>query len=236
VALTTFAGLFGERYGDGTPKVLALHGWGRDHSDFAAALEGIPSIAVDLPGFGATPAPSLPMGAEGYSQAVASMLSVFPTAPVVVGHSFGGRVALHLAAKGLVSGLLLVGTPVVRLGTRRRPPLGYLLTKRFAFLLGENRLERARKRYGSADYRAATGVMRDVLVKTVNETYEGLLPSIGCPVRLLWGAMDVEVPVGVAEVTVGSLPGATLRVVPEVGHHLPTVAPEILRGELLEML
>ena len=236
MALTTFAGLFGEGYGDGTPGVLALHGWGRDHSDFTAVLDGIPAVAVDLPGFGATPAPSSPLGAEGYANIVAPVLSSFVAPPLVVGHSFGGRVALHLAAEGLVSGLLLVGTPLLRTGRGRRPPFGYRMLKRFSFLIGDEGLERARRRYGSSDYRVATGVMRDVLVRTVNETYEQLLPGIDCPVRLLWGADDAEVPVAVAEAALKLLPHASLRVVPDVGHHVPTTAPGIVRAELVEML
>jgi pimeloyl-ACP methyl ester carboxylesterase len=236
VALTTIAGLFGERYGDGAPRVLALHGWGRDHADFASVLTGVPSVAVDLPGFGASAAPSTPMGSAGYADAVEPVLDGFPDPPLVVGHSFGGRVALQLAARQMVSGLLLVGTPLLRVAPRGHPPLGYRLTRRFRFLLGDERLERARRQYGSADYRAATGVMRDVLVMTVNESYEQLLPTIECPTRLLWGADDTEVPVSVAEAALGLLSDARLRVVPGIGHHLPSVAPSAIRAELLEML
>jgi pimeloyl-ACP methyl ester carboxylesterase len=78
--------------------------------------------------------------------------------------------------------------------------------------------------------------MRDVLVMTVNESYEQLLPTIECPTRLLWGADDTEVPVSVAEAALGLLSDARLRVVPGIGHHLPSVAPSAIRAELLEML
>ncbi|MFZ0493169.1 MAG: alpha/beta hydrolase [Acidimicrobiia bacterium] len=236
MALTTIAGLFGERYGEGAPSVLALHGWGRDHTDFAAVLEGIPSIAIDLPGFGASAAPSAPMGSAGYADAVVPVIDDFARPPIVVGHSFGGRVAIQLATRRLVSALVLIGTPLLRVAPRRRPPPGYRLTKRFRFLLGEERLERARRRYGSADYRAATGVMRDVLVMVVNESYEQVLPTIECPTRLLWGARDAEVPLSVAEAALDLMPRARLRVVPDVGHHVPSVASSIVRAELLEML
>jgi pimeloyl-ACP methyl ester carboxylesterase len=65
--LKSFAGgaLFGGGWGEGTPTVLALHGWRRTHDDFtpvsraAADLPGGPLSALgpDLPGFGATPPP-----------------------------------------------------------------------------------------------------------------------------------------------------------------------------------
>jgi pimeloyl-ACP methyl ester carboxylesterase len=236
VALTTIAGLFGERYGEGPPSVLALHGWGRDHADFAAVLDGIPSIAIDLPGFGASAAPSAPMGSEGYADSVVPVIEGFTRPPIVVGHSFGGRVAVKLASRRLVAGLILIGTPLLRAEPRRPPPMGYRLIKRFRFILGEERLERARRRHGSADYRAASGVMRDVLVTVVNESYEQILSTIECPTRLLWGARDTEVPVSIAEAALDLLPGARLSVVPDVGHHVPSVAPTVVRAELLEML
>ncbi|GBD83837.1 2-hydroxy-6-oxo-6-(2'-aminophenyl)hexa-2, 4-dienoic acid hydrolase [bacterium BMS3Abin02] len=236
VALTTIAGMFGERYGDHRPAVLALHGWGRDHSDFAAALHDIPSIALDLPGFGASAAPESVMGTDGYARAVGAVLAEFSSPPVVIGHSFGGRVALNLAATRPVSGLVLVSVPLLRTAPVRRPSLGYRLRKSFRFLLGEDRLERARHRYGSPDYRAATGVMRDILVAAVNETYEDLLPKIECPTRLVWGREDREVPVHVAEAAAELIPDARLRVVPDVGHHPLIDAPEIVRAEILELL
>ena len=45
------------------------------------------------------------------------------------------------------------------------------------------RMERARRRHGSADYRAAQGVMRDVLVRLVNERYDDALSALALPGR-----------------------------------------------------
>jgi pimeloyl-ACP methyl ester carboxylesterase len=236
VVLTTIAGLFGERHGDGAPRVLALHGWGRDHSDFTGVLRGIPSIAPDLPGFGATPPPTVATGSAGYAELVSPVLEEFDAPPIVVGHSFGGRIALQLAVRGLVESVVLVGTPLLKIGPRRRTPLGYRLMKRFRLVVGEDRLGRARRRYGSADYRAATGVMRDILVTVVNESYEALLSEVTCPARLVWGEQDIEVPVAVARAAVDRLPDGRLRVIPGVGHLVPLAAPEIVRAELLELM
>jgi pimeloyl-ACP methyl ester carboxylesterase len=75
--------------------------------------------------------------------------------------------------------------------------------------------------------------MRDVLVKVVNESYEVELGRLDTPVTLVWGSEDQEVPVAVAEralsvILEGGGEGA-LEIVPDVGHFLPTEAPETLK-------
>ena len=78
--------------------------------------------------------------------------------------------------------------------------------------------------------------MRDVLVTTVNESYELELRSVTCPTRLLWGERDTEVPVAVAEEAMRLLPDARLRVLPGIGHHVTTIAPDEVRSEIEELL
>ena len=97
-------------------------------------------------------------------------------------------------------------------------------------------MEAARQRYGSADYRAAQGVMRQVLVKTLAERYDDALAAIECPVRLVWGDDDAEVPLAVAEAVVGRLDRCELTVCPGAGHLTPLSAPQALRRAVLESL
>lgn len=237
--LTSLAvGVFGRRYASEPPSVVALHGWGRSSVDFDRALAGMAATAIDLPGFGASPAPDRVIGAAGYAERVAPLLEELPTPPVIVGHSFGGRVAVALAADRpeLVGGLVLTGVPLLRLTPPRRPPFGYRLarTAHRIGVLPDAWMESLRRRRGSADYRAAEGVMREVLVKAVNESYERELAALAGPVRLVWGADDTEVPPAVAERALELLSGADghLRVVPGVGHLLPVEAPDVLREEI----
>ena len=63
-------------------------------------------------------------------------------------------------------------------------------------LVSDATMEAARQRYGSADYKAAQGIMRQVLVRSVNETYEAQLDAVRCPVHMIWGANDTAAPVG----------------------------------------
>lgn len=235
--------LFGEASGEGPPQVLALHGWARRGSDFAASLQGFSFIALDLPGFGATPAPAVATGAAGYARAIEPVLGEFPGPFVLVGHSFGGRVAVHLAATrpGRVKGLILTGVPLLQRHGRTTPPVFRMA--RWAAKLGlipATRMERLRRRYGSADYRAAEGVMRQILVRAINESYEEQLARLALPVELLWGADDAEVPVAVAERAAALLTAAgsevKLVVEPGVGHLLPVAAPAQLHRAVAEMI
>jgi pimeloyl-ACP methyl ester carboxylesterase len=235
LALRSFleGAFFAEVFGSGPPDVLALHGWGRRGSDFSAALEGLDAIAPDLPGFGASPVPDEVIGADAYADIVAKILDSFDRPPVLVGHSFGGRVAVCLAAKHprMVGKVVLTGVPLIRLETGRRPPAAYRAVRWLnrVGLISDERLEREKRSRGSADYRAASGLMRDILVKVVNESYEGQLGRIESPVHLLWGAEDREVPVSVAESASALISDVTLEVLPGVGHMVPTQAPDALR-------
>jgi len=238
--------LYGETWGDEPPVVAALHGWRRTHADFAASLGPaaaggpLPCLAPDLPGFGATPAPAEPWGSVEYAVAVAHLLGGTggpgpPQPRVVVGHSLGGRIAVRLAAArpDLVGALVLTGAPLVaRSGRRRRRPVGFRVARALhrAGVVGDERMERARQRHGSADYRAAQGVMRQVLVRLVNVNYDDAVAALRCPVELVWGDDDAEAPLDTARALERAIPQARLTVCPHAGHLLPITAPDELRA------
>ena len=239
-------GIFGERTGSGPAEMLLLHGWGRTHRDWAPvlgdpALEDTSSLAIDLPGFGASPAPGEPWGAREYAAAIEGILDEATTPVVLVGHSRGGAIALCLAARRpeAVRGLVLTGAPLLRrAGSASKAPLSYRLIKTAARLklVPPARLEEARATHGSADYRAATGVMRDILVRVVNESYEPELSAVHPEVRLVWGAEDHDVPVEVAQRAQGHLDRGSLEVVEGAGHLTPRDCPEVLARAIAAVL
>jgi pimeloyl-ACP methyl ester carboxylesterase len=240
VPLEVIAGLFGERFGPAAP-VLALPGWGRSRLDWAGVLASTGGLALDLPGFGATPPPAEAMGAAGYAATVEPVLDALGEPVVLAGHSFGGRVAVHLAARRpeAIAGLVLAGVPLVRLrGPKPRisPRYRALRAAHRLRLVPEEVLERARRRYGSTDYRAASGVMREVLVRVVGESYEEQLTALRCPVRLVWGEGDRVVPPAVAERARELLADGSLIVLVGVGHDVPAQAPAALAEAVRELL
>ena len=240
--------LFGEPLGDGPPCVLALHGWRRSHADFApvlgAGLSGpsgpVAAVALDLPGFGASPEPPEAWGSPEYAAALDEVLEAMALPVVVLGHSFGGRVAVHLAARRpeAVRALVLTGVPLVRLGHAPRPAVGYRWVRALARagLVGPAGLEAARERYGSEDYRAARGVVREVLVRVLAERYEEPLGRLTCPVDLVFGENDPVTPPAIGEAAARLLPSARCTVLPGVGHLTPLEAPGALRDAVVAHL
>lgn len=242
--------MFGEVWGPAPARVLALHGWRRSHADFKGVVGPdapggpLPAAAVDLPGFGATPPPPGAWGSPEYAGLVAAVVGADPAfAPplVVVGHSLGGRVAVALAASrpDLVSGLVLCGAPIA--GGPAPPPRPAAAFRalralhRFG-LVSDRRMEAARQRHGSEDYRAAEGVMRQVLVRMVSERYDRQLAGLRCPVALVWGDDDTAAPLEVARMIEQSVAGARLTICPRAGHLVPLSAPAVLRGEVERLI
>lgn len=238
--------------GRGDP-VLLLHGWGTSSESLAplagALQDSFRVLAVDLPGFGWSQAPPAAWGVAEYAAHVERLMQETGVArAAVVGHSFGGRIAIRLAAEHpeRVHRLCLVASSGIR--PRRGP--GYYARvaaaklARWFFSLpgwgaaGRRMISRVYGRLGSRDYRAA-GPMRATLVKVVNEDLTPLLPAIQAPTLVLWGDRDQEVPRPAMEIMAARIPGARLRVFPGAGHFPFADAPEevgravkaFLRGE-----
>jgi pimeloyl-ACP methyl ester carboxylesterase len=235
--------------GEGAPVVL-LHGWGVSHESFAdlASLlaERHRVLRLDLPGFGWSQAPPAAWGTAEYRDHVAALLDELAIGrAAVLGHSFGGRIALRLAAEQpeRVGRLVLVAGAGLRprrsLRTAARVGMTRLL-KRLAGLpglrgIGRRAAERWAGRVGSRDYRSA-GAMRPTLVKVVNEDLAPLLPAVGVPTLILWGDQDREVGRTAMETMQARIPGARLVVFPGAGHFPFVDAAADFAGALLPFL
>jgi len=103
-----------EEWGEGDP-VIALHPLALESSAFAGvapalASHGLRTLAVDLPGFGRSPAPDAPLTPECLAAPVTSLARSLERPPLLVGMSLGGRIALEVALQdpSAVRGVVLV--------------------------------------------------------------------------------------------------------------------------------
>jgi pimeloyl-ACP methyl ester carboxylesterase len=160
---------------------------------------------------------------------------------VLVGHSRGGCIATVVAATHpeLVKSLVITGAPLVKRDVVAKSPFGYRLLRSLHAkgLVSPQKMESARRRHGSSDYRNATGIMRDVFVMMVNESYERELAKVQAPIYMVWGEQDHEVPVAIAKKAgVFVTSPHSLQVLEEVGHLVPLEAPSDLVQAVLGAL
>jgi pimeloyl-ACP methyl ester carboxylesterase len=218
-----------------TPDHLVfLHGWRLDRE----SLRGIGILfqsafrvhLIDLPGFGDLPAPPPDWDTNKYADLVQAYLSAHVSGPVVlVGHSFGGRVALRLAARRPthLAGLVLMavpGLPARGWSRARLRRIGIRALRRVLTLIGAltgpGPLAWHTRRFGSRDYLAA-GELRSVFIRAVNEDLTDSARATICPVLLIYGSDDTETPPDLAFRYAALMDGrATIDVLPHKDHHL----------------
>jgi len=213
----------------GNLRLLFGHGWGQTSAAFLPLAERLkpfaPSYLIDFPGFGKSPVPPQDWGTAEYADAMAAWTrTLAPDRYIWVGHSFGGRIGLQIAARHpeLLQGMILIasaGLPRARTPVERaRIGLRRIFFKTAKRLLKEGpQLERLRRRMGSADYRAA-GPLRPILSRVVSENLSEVASAVRCPTLLLYGSEDTETPPEMGERFHRLIPGSEFNVLEGLGH------------------
>jgi pimeloyl-ACP methyl ester carboxylesterase len=195
--------------GDGM-AVVVLHGWGGRIESMAPVVRCLSPafrvIAIDLPGFGEAPVPQGAWGTPDYASYVRDVIHELGIQRGhFVGHSFGAKTALYLAATydDLVDRLVAVGSPGIRTPPSLEARVKRILSKgaRAAGHLGapgRNLRDIVYRTVQSTDYRDA-GPLRPILVRVVNEDLAPLLPHIHAATLLVWGSEDHAAPLAHAK-------------------------------------
>lgn len=224
-----------EQKGEGDLIVL-LHGWGSNIKLFANLIDLLSKkymvVAMDMPGFGESAEPPSAWCVDDYVEFVIDFLKDYDTDKVMLlGHSFGGRVIIKLnSCKNLpfsITKVILVDSAgILPPKSNKKSFRTYyykigkaVLSMGIVQKIAPDALENFRKKMGSADYAAASPLMRQVLVKVVNEDLEPLLPNIKCPTLLVWGVNDTATPLSDGEKMEKLIPDAGLVKLENAGHY-----------------
>jgi pimeloyl-ACP methyl ester carboxylesterase len=240
------------------PPLLLVHGFGGaawNFSELVPLLRGRRLIVPDLPGHGASsplPAPTL----TGFADVLAEILEE----PVdVLGHSMGGVVALRLAERhpSLVHRLVLAAAAGISSSTRLAEVTiaiigmiqpGRIAGRRVELVARSRRVRRLvfeRFEVANADLlteRAVHGFLRGPTMHTdalgaglalVADDPRQDLDRVRCPVLVLWGARDKQVPLADGFEYARRL-GAPLRVIADCGHLLIGERPDVCARAVLE--
>lgn len=216
--------------------VVLLHGWGSNIKLFDNLIHLLSKkyrvLAMDMPGFGESDEPPEAWDVDGYTDFVIDFVKDFSNEKVIfLGHSFGGRIIIKLfSRKDLpfeTEKIILVDSAGVKPKKTLKAKIKqaiYKIGKRLfstkLFLsLFPDALEKMRKRNGSADYLAASPVMRQCLVKVVNEDLTHLFPLVTVPALLIWGDRDDATPLSDAKLMESTMKDAGLAVIEGCGHY-----------------
>ena len=220
--------LYYECYGLKGRPVLLLHGWGQNCEMMAFIGEFLKSHFIvynfDLPGFGQSSDPPETWGTEDYCLFLRRFCEEEGIEdPIIIGHSFGCRIALQYAYRYPVHKMVLTGAA----GIRDKRGVDYY-AKVYTYKLGKKVLslkpfEKYRdhfmKNAGSDDYRNASGVMRTSFVKIVNEDLTGILRDIPCETLLVFGENDDATPVEKGKKMEKLMPNAALVIFENDDHY-----------------
>ncbi len=176
-----------------------LHGWGADKElmkgVFGNHLRSFRHIYIDLPGFGNSSS-DLAMNTEDYANIIELFLAKIDAGrQLVVGHSFGGKVALLLNPEVLV---LIASAGIYQtksLGVNLKIGLFKLLN-----YIGLVKLrEQVRSFFVADDAKKLTQPMYETFKTVVNESYSDRFEAFKNKALLLWGRDDTATPLDSGE-------------------------------------
>ncbi len=217
-----------EKTGSKGKTIILLHGWGQN-------TEMMKPIAVhfendfvvynlDLPGFGQSGQPDRIYTIYDYATVLKNFVDEMNIEnPILIGHSFGVRIAIIYASLYPVDKMVFTGGA----GIRDRRGLDYYLKVysykaskqlfKLPFLKGVK--EKLQANMGSEDYKNTSGVMRGTFVQVVNEDLTNLLSKIQCEVFLVWGELDEATPLWMGQQMEKMIPNAGLAVFKGDNHY-----------------
>ncbi|WP_026510940.1 MULTISPECIES: alpha/beta fold hydrolase [unclassified Butyrivibrio] len=223
------------------PLLILLHGWGSNvdlfDGIFRFASKKYHVVGMDMPGFGKSDEPKDSWEVSDFVTFVIHFIKkLYPDEKEIMflGHSMGGRVIIKMIGTKTeeelgfrIPRVILTdsaGIKPVPSGKQSGRTKRYKFYKNVLIKTGiakafPNTLENLKKKFGSADYAAASPVMRGSLVKVVNEDLTQYMPSVNMPALLIWGDQDTATPLSDGKKMEELMPEAGLAVIPGAGHY-----------------
>lgn len=232
--------------------IIILHGWNLSGNRFHPLAQvlrksGYRVYTPDLPGFGDEPAPSKPWHVVDYAEFLKSYMEKNKIRkPVIIGHSFGGRVALkfsHVYPEDVRS-LVLTGTPGFSPIPTKKLLFFLIISKigglLFALPVINILADRARRFLyyiaGAREFLRAEGPMRQTFKFIVQDNLTPAMSAVRVPCLLVWGEFDVIVPLPIARRMEEVIPKAVLKIIPEEDHGVPFKKPDIFASYIGDFL
>lgn len=237
--------------GSGENIVVILQGWGTELSTYDSIAACINSqyrvIQLDLPGFGNSDEPIEAWNVDDYANFFIEFMDVLNIRKAtLIGHSYGGRIIIKLASRIELpfeiekivlidsAGILAKKSFIQKIRIRKYKFIKKIVSIKFVYAIFPDLIDEWKNRQGSTDYKNATPIMRQCLVKAVNEDLSDLLANIKVETLLIWGDKDTATPISDAKLMEEKIPNSGLAVIKGAGHFCfleqPVIFSNIMRS------
>ena len=200
------------------PKICFLHGWGGESNNWKNISGEFESIALDIPGFGKSVPFEKSFSPKTYAE---YLIDIIPdSVEIIVGHSYGGRIAVHLSRLKKYKKIVVIASPLVKV-EKTKDSISIFKFYKFIHklnLISDEKLEKIKKKYGSEDYKNANKYLRDTLVMAVNDDLVQILPKIDTHVDLIYGEYDTTVLPQNGTTANKIIPDSDLTILPKENH------------------
>ena len=223
--------------------ILILHGWRQNLSHWQQVAKALSQknkvISLDLPGFGSSSIPPTVFSTNDYATFVKKFIEKLDLSKIVLlGHSFGGKIAIKMASRSQDISKLIIISPS---GIDSKPiliKLKIIIFKPIKPLLSwlpKNLRTNLSRIFSSADYYHASA-LRETFKKIVDERVENDAIKINIPTLIIWGENDKEINIRNSKVLKDLISNSVLRIIWKVGHSPNIETPEKLSDLLLEYI
>lgn len=211
--------------------VLLLHGWGCSLEIWKTLQSQLEKkfkvTSIDFPGFGKSDEPKEIWGVEEYTRCTEQLIEKLGLKnPVLIGHSFGGRVSILLSSRNeYVEKVVLTDSAGIKpQNTKISVSRIFSKMKKISTkIVGEKITEKIVRPFAntlaSEDYKNASGIMKEILKKVIDEDLQAEMPKIKAPTLLIWGEKDTATPLSDALIMEKLIPDAGVVIFPNCTHY-----------------
>lgn len=214
-----------------TPQLttcLFLHGWRSQAAVFLPlmkmlAVKGIASYAIDLPGFGASQIPNHKFTLTDYCLCINEFVKKLNLSiGCLIGHSFGGRIAIKIASQKtqIATKLVLIDSAGIiehKMLLTAMKQAAKIIKPIFRPKFMKPLRQKLYQFIGADDY-LATPQLRETYLEVIKDNLIGLLPNIKSETLLIWGNDDKDTPIPIGFSMKRLIPNSKLEIIPDAGH------------------
>jgi len=196
--------------------LVLLHGWEQNKEGWGQIIDILSKDftcwTLDLPYFGQNDTTLKDKTPLGYAEWVnAFLLANKITKAYLLGHSFGGRVAIICAGDNKsVEKIIVYGTPAYR---SNKGTISSVIRK-----LGIKNIPVISDKLRSSDYKNADGVKKEIFTKTVDFDLSPFIKRVRKRTLLIWGEKDKEAKIDVARRLKATITNSELYIIPNADH------------------